>query len=177
MVKRTIMIFPEFDNIDSIDRIRSKYDPLAELVRPHITLVFPFESDITNDDIRNVLDTRLEEIRKFNLTLHGFSKQIDEKFGNSLFLNVTGGYDEIVKIHDILYANEFKRFDAGYPYIPHMTVGKLPTVGELDKAYDDALSCTEVFSTKVTKISVEMIGEHEESIIIIEKELTLAAMI
>ena len=51
MVKRTIMIFPEFDNIDSIDRIRSKYDPLAELVRPHITLVFPFESDITNDTV------------------------------------------------------------------------------------------------------------------------------
>lgn len=98
MVKRTIMIFPEFDNIDSIDRIRSKYDPLAELVRPHITLVFPFESDITNDVIRNVLDTRLEEIRKFNLTLHGFSKQIDEKFGNSLFLNVTGEHEESIII-------------------------------------------------------------------------------
>ena len=171
MVTRTIMIFPEFDNIGSIDRIRAKYDPLAKLVRPHVTLVFPFESDMTDDEIRNVLEVRLEDIRKFDLTLHGFSKQVHETFGNTLFLDVAGGYDEIVEIHDILYANEFKRFDAGYPYFPHMTVGKLSTVEELNKAYDDAISCTEVFSTEVTKISVEMIGEHEESIIIIEKEL------
>ena len=43
---RTIMIFPEFENMEIIDNIRKKYDPLAELVRPHITLVFPFESQM-----------------------------------------------------------------------------------------------------------------------------------
>ena len=91
------MIFPEFDNIGSIDKIRSRYDPLADLVRPHITLVFPYD--------------------------------------------------------------------------PHMTVGKTKTAAELEEAYNAVASCTEVFSTTVTKISVEMIGEHEESIIIIEKEL------
>ncbi len=171
MITRTIMIFPEFDNIDSIDKIRSKYDPLAELVRPHVTLVFPFESDMTDDEIRSILESRLQDIRPFDLTLQGFSKYIDEKFGNHLFLNITEGYDEVVKIHDILYANEFQRFDLGFPYVPHMTVGKQPTIEAIDRAYEDALSCTEVFSTKVTKISVEMIGEHEESIIIIEKEL------
>ena len=171
MVTRTIMIFPEFDNIGSIDRIRSKYDPLADLVKPHITLVFPFESEMTDDEIRMVLEKRLEDVRPFDLTLQGFSRQIDEKFGNTLFLNVADGYDEIIKIHDILYANEFRRFNLGYPYIPHMTVGKTATVEDLNKAYEDALSCSEVFSAKVTKISVEMIGEHEESIIIIEKEL------
>ena len=78
MVTRTIMIFPEFDNIGFINKIRSKYDPLAELVRPHITLVFPFESDMTDDEVRNALGLRLEEIRKFDLTLHGFSKNIDK---------------------------------------------------------------------------------------------------
>lgn len=168
---RTIMIFPEFDNIAVIDKIRSKYDPLADLVRPHITLVFPFESDMTNEEILAILDKRLEDARKFDIALHGFSKQIHEKFGNSLFLNVTQGYDEIVKLHDILYANEFRKFDLGFPYIPHMTVGKTRTVEELNEAYEDASSCTEIFSATVTKISVEMIGEHEESIIIIEKEL------
>ena len=38
MSLRTIMIFPEFDNINIIDEIREKYDPLAELVRPHMTV-------------------------------------------------------------------------------------------------------------------------------------------
>lgn len=41
---RTIMIFPEFEEMEIIDEIREKYDPLARLVRPHITIVFPFIS-------------------------------------------------------------------------------------------------------------------------------------
>ena len=47
MNMRTIMIFPEFENIDNINDIRKKYDPLADLVLPHITLVFPFDSELT----------------------------------------------------------------------------------------------------------------------------------
>jgi hypothetical protein len=45
MNTRTIMIFPQFDNIEVINNIRTKYDPLADLVLSHVTLVFPFESN------------------------------------------------------------------------------------------------------------------------------------
>jgi hypothetical protein len=38
------MIFPHFGNMQLIDNIRSNYDPLAEHVRPHITLVFPLKA-------------------------------------------------------------------------------------------------------------------------------------
>lgn len=30
---RTIMIFPEFEDMEVIDKIREQYDPLAKLVR------------------------------------------------------------------------------------------------------------------------------------------------
>ena len=63
MSLRTIMIFPEFDNIDIIDEIRAKYDPLAKLVRPHITIVFPFEMEITNDELSMILENRLRDIK------------------------------------------------------------------------------------------------------------------
>ena len=99
MSLRTIMIFPEFDNIDIIDEIRAKYDPLAKLVRPHITIVFPFEMEITNDELSMILENRLRDIKSFEIEMQGFSKCI------------------------------------------------------------------------ITKISVEMIGENEESIIVIEKKL------
>ncbi len=46
MSLRTVMIFPEFENMYVIDPVRNRYDPLAKLVRPHITIVFPFESDM-----------------------------------------------------------------------------------------------------------------------------------
>jgi hypothetical protein len=51
MNRRTIMIFPEFKNIDVINDIRKKSAPLAELVLPHITLVFPFDSKLTNEEL------------------------------------------------------------------------------------------------------------------------------
>jgi len=49
------MIFPEFENMEIIDNIRKQYDPLADLVRPHITLVFPFESPLSNMQLENCL--------------------------------------------------------------------------------------------------------------------------
>ncbi len=53
MKERTIMIFPKFDNLDIINSIRDKYDPLAKLVPPHLTLVFPFKSELTKEIIFN----------------------------------------------------------------------------------------------------------------------------
>ena len=50
-------------------------------------------------------------------------------------------------------------------------MGKLPTIKLLDEAFEDICSKSELFSTMVDKISVEMIGKNEESIIVIEKYL------
>ena len=66
---RTIMIFPQFENIEIIDEIRDRYDPLAKLVRPHITLVFPFESEMTNDEIEEKLTSSLKGVKPFELIL------------------------------------------------------------------------------------------------------------
>ena len=170
MSLRTIMIFPEFDNMDVIDRIRLKYDPLAELVRPHVTLVFPFESDISNEKLEEILESRLQEMNCFELILGNISKQ-EDLFGNYLFLNVVKGAEELARINRFLYDNEFKKYDLGLPYVPHMTIGKLSLVKEMDEAYEEIKDIQDKFSTVVKKISVEMIGENEESIIVIEKKL------
>lgn len=170
MSLRTIMIFPEFDNIDVIDEIRAKYDPLAKLVRPHITIVFPFEMEITNDELSMILENRLRDIKSFEIEMQGFSK-CEDRFGNYLFLNVVKGTEIITQLHDLLYSNEFGEFDLGIPYMPHMTVGKLKTVDDLNNAYDSVMGNKTLFKCIITKISVEMIGENEESIIVIEKKL------
>jgi 2'-5' RNA ligase len=170
MKTRTIMIFPEFENINVINDIRRKYDPLAGLVMPHITLVFPFDSELTNEELNLHLKECLSNIRPFKIQLEGFSKQ-ESKYGNYLFLNVVKGIDVIINIHDRLYKDKLKQYDVGYGYVPHMTVGKVSSTELLNKAFDDVNKCNDKFSTVVKKISVEMIGEHEESIIIIEYEL------
>lgn len=52
-MKRAIILFPSFDNINIINKIREKYDPLANCIPPHITIVFPFDSDISIDDLKS----------------------------------------------------------------------------------------------------------------------------
>lgn len=170
MNTRTIMIFPEFKNIDIINDIRKKYDPLADLVLPHITLIFPFASELTNGELKLYLEECLSEIQPFKVELKGFSKH-EDKYGNFLFLDVVQGMDVIKNIHDALYKDKLKQFDLGFDYVPHMTVGKVSSKELLDKAFNDVNKCIDTFSTVVNKISVEMIGEHKESIIIIEHEL------
>jgi 2'-5' RNA ligase len=171
MITRTIMIFPEFENIDVINNIRKKYDPLADLVLPHITLVFPFNSELTNEELYMYLKECLNGIQPFKVELEGFSKQ-ENKYGNGLLLNVVQGLDAIKSIHDKLYEGKLRKFDAGNDYVPHMTVGNVSSSELLGKAFEDVNKCHDKFSTLVKKISVEMIGEHEESIIIIEHELS-----
>ena len=102
--------------------------------------------------------------------MKGFTKHSDI-WGNTLFLDIVKGQDSIRKIHDVLYENEFKEFNLGFEYYPHMTVGKLESEEEMDEAYEAIKSVDDVFRTRVNKISVEMIGKNEESIIIIEKNI------
>ncbi len=87
-----------------------KYDPLAKLVRPHITLVFPFDSEITNEELEKVLESCLDDIKSFPIALCGFSKEEDQ-FGRYLFLDMIKGKDVIELIHNKLYAQKFKAFD------------------------------------------------------------------
>ncbi|MBZ9635083.1 2'-5' RNA ligase family protein [Clostridium sp. FP1] len=170
MKTRTIMIFTEFKNIDVINDIRKKYDPLEELVLPHITLVFPFNSELTNEELNLYLKDCLSAIQPFKVELEGFSMQ-EDKYENYLFLNIVQGMNVIKNIHDMLYKDKLKQFGMAYDYVPHMTVGKVSSKALLDKAFYDVNKCNDKFSTVVKKISVEMIGEHDESIIIIEHEL------
>jgi len=66
------MIFPKLNDMDIIDGIRDRFDPLAKLVRPHITLVFPFEHDMSNEELEQILDYRLNGISPFDLEMQGF---------------------------------------------------------------------------------------------------------
>lgn len=56
----------------------------------------------------------------------------------------------------------------GLPYIPHITIGKLSEKNKLGEAYNQVKDMRETFCTLVNKVSVEMIGNDEESIIVAE---------
>lgn len=170
MSERTIMIFPTFRNMEIIDRIRRNYDPLADLVRPHITLVFPFHSDITDAELGSHIENAISGIPPFPLQLAGIFKQ-EHTFGNYLFLDVKNGKKQLIELHDRLYSGALSSFSSEIPYSPHMTLGNLENRHSLHAAYAALRSISESFYTVADTISVEKIGEQGESIILMEKKL------
>jgi 2'-5' RNA ligase len=156
-----------------IDEIRSKYDPLANHVRPHITLAFPFDSIIQTSELEEHLKSAISETKPFEIRLQGVTPS--DLFGRYLFLNVSIGLKEICDLHCKVYSGIL---ESQYPvwlnrndYLPHMTIGNFSTEGDYQTAINETKHFNESFDTIVRKVSVEIIDENEDSIIEIEVPL------
>ena len=160
-MKRAIILFPSFDNIKSIKSIREKYDPLANFIAPHITIVFPFDSDISTDDLKLHFNKVLKGTRKFYVQLKNFTGDFRDGY---LFLNVKIGNDNIIELHDKLYSGILESFlFRKVTYCPHLTVGKLHQQTDFDKALDELLCYDESFETVIDKIYIVNIDSVEHS--------------
>ena len=157
---RDILIIPELDDISLIQDIREKYDELANIVPPHITLAFPFDSDITNEELDIKLKNIFSEYKEFNITLSGVSYHYDERVGvYYIYLDVTQGYDTIYEISRKIYSEIFNK-EVPEKYIPHITLGSVGKINDIKLDH--------VFNTTVKNIIVEDIGENEESNVILK---------
>ena len=65
--KRDILIIPKFKNIDKIQNIRQRHDELYEKIMPHITLAFPFNKDISNEELKKKLLEITKNIKHFKI--------------------------------------------------------------------------------------------------------------
>ena len=167
MIKRCIMIFPHFKNEQLIDSIRKKYDPIANQVRPHITLVFPFESNIETSKLKEHIETMVWDINPFHITLRGITPS--SLGGNYLFLNIKEGNSQIIEIHKRLYGRILNEFCPPWlrdiEFLPHMTVGCISDLEAFENAIEETKNIDDIFETTVESISVEIIDENEDSII------------
>lgn len=158
---RAILIFPEFCNLHYINAIRAKYDPLAKLIPPHVTLVFPFESDISADVLAEHLQKSTAGLKPFRIVMTG----VTGAEGEYLFLNVKVGNDQIIQIHDNLYSGLLKQYlYRSLTYTPHLTVGRIRDKQKFESALAETEDWNHIFETRVHEIVVETIDERENSI-------------
>lgn len=173
MIKRSILIFPKFENGQVIDNIRSKYDPLANNVRPHISLVFPFESDITTEELKKYVTEAIKDKQSFMICLKGIVSQ--KQSSSYLFLNVIEGDKDIIQIHNTLYSGMLKQFLPdflkGNNFWPHMTIGNINDAKDFEAALNNIKDLDETFRTEIKEISIEIIDDNEDSIIEFEVKL------
>ena len=161
--KRDVIIIPKFSNEQIIETIRKKYDELYGIVPPHITLAFPFKSDISNEFLESKLTKIACDFEPFKIKLKGISFELDNRVNAYyIFLNFIQGEETIKDIHKRIY-NEILHEELTFDYKPHITLG---CTKELI-----VLNLDEGFETVVDQLSVELIGENEESNIIIRVRL------
>ncbi|PGM91428.1 2'-5' RNA ligase family protein [Bacillus cereus] len=141
---RTILLFLQNMPIDEIESMREKHDPLFGLIPRHMTIVFPFESSILNDELELHILKMAKGVHPIEIE---FANRISSK-GEYLFLEVERGKEKIEELHDRLYTGpllQFLRTD-----IP---------------SFHEKLNCV------IDRISVERIGKNGESIIEFEVPL------
>lgn len=162
MIERTILLFPECEHMRAIEDIRHQYDPLDGLVKPHITLVFPFESNISLTVLQEHVASIVDQVPAFPIRLQG----VTGAPGGYLFLNVKEGNDRLIDLHDHLYSGILANYLCRkHTYIPHMTVGRLTNPTEWEEALQVTAGVNESFSTVIHEIWIETIGEGGRSIL------------
>ncbi|KEO84427.1 hypothetical protein EL26_04820 [Tumebacillus flagellatus] len=159
-MKRAIHIFPRFDNAEEIHCLRQKFDPLANLIPPHLTLVYPFESDWSAEQVQAHCQDVLQGFQPFDLTLRGITGTPDWH----LFLNVKRGNDEIIALHDRLYSGLLQPFlYRKVTFVPHLTVGHLTNVETFESSLAATQEFDHIFTCRVDEITVEVIEPDESS--------------
>ena len=158
--KRDILIIPKFNNIHKIQMIREKYDELFDKIEPHITLAFPFRSNISNEKLKQQLTDIIRDNNPFRIKCKGVTLRKDKRINTYyIFLNIVEGKEIINEINHKIYENILNNVDIKkYNYEPHITLGTTNNSNE-------EIELNEEFETIVDSITVEQIGENEESII------------
>jgi len=151
MSKRAIVVFPKAEGIRIIQQLRRQFDPLAHIIEPHITLVFPFESNLSTEDLQTHIRRTVQGVGPFPVQLQGITGSEAEY----LFLNVKRGNDQLIELHDRLYSGVLADYlVVEQPFMPHLTVGRLGNKAAFLSALDEARKVSNVFQTVIEEVVV-----------------------
>ncbi len=155
--KRDILILVNFPNLEKIKEIQKKYYDIADKIEPHIAVVFPFDSNISDEELYNKLCDILSKYKPFKIVCHGISTPIGES--NYRFLNIIENKNVIKDISDDIYKNiipEHLEYRDKYNYDPHISLANKPL--------DEEIKLNDTFEMIVDSLYVERIGSNDESI-------------
>jgi 2'-5' RNA ligase len=111
--------FPKVE-IEGINLIRKKYDPTYGIIDPHLTIMYPVPSSLSEKRIIKHIDTVLKKWRPFKIHFGGFKKSWDFW----LFLTLNKGESEVKRLSMEIYSeflSEYRREDI--EFVPHIGMG------------------------------------------------------
>lgn len=103
-----------------VDAFRARYDPFSAVVRDHVTLVFPLPDSVSPAALVRHVREVAGRWSPFGLHLVG----LEESWDRWLLLGAQEGRDEMVRLHDELYAGMLAPYlRTDLPYAPHVGLG------------------------------------------------------
>jgi 2'-5' RNA ligase len=122
IVKRALVMFPKSDNLGQIEDIRAQYDPHARYIAAHVTLVFPFADDVSDEGLRAHVSAATRTMAPFTARFEN-PRDFDDGY---IALEATTGRRELIDLHDRLYSGPLARhLSAVHTYRPHVTLAKV----------------------------------------------------
>ena len=112
-----VVFYPRLDDPRLRD-FRRSYDPTADLIEPHLTLVFPVPGspEALSEHVRKVVT----HVEPFDLHIAGLKKTWD----HWMYLAIREGSEVVVALHEELYGTslaEHRRLDLTFE--PHIGIG------------------------------------------------------
>lgn len=112
---------------EPIATFRRTHDPTADLVDPHITLVFAVPDSIGRDRFREHVRAVVSRTPRFEIRLKG----LEASWDHWLFLLVAEGRERVISLHDELYGgilSPYLRTDLSF--VPHVGLGLFVEEGD-----------------------------------------------
>lgn len=118
-----IVVFPTFEGLEKVNSIRERFDPNYNQIKTHITLVYPFTSEVRDEEIHEIL----KDFSPFAVKLDAIRASSKD---NYIFLDITDGKKEIMKLHRELYNKLKLAWKEEFMYRPHISIANPKTKQE-----------------------------------------------
>jgi 2'-5' RNA ligase len=119
--RRALAWFPSPEAFAATQAFRQKHDPLAARLAPHVTLVFPFESNLGDVQVAAHVRRVVGRWPAIPVRFGGFG----HFNGDWVYRRIARGREALLELHDRLYRNAFAPFlRADLPYEPHLTIAR-----------------------------------------------------
>jgi 2'-5' RNA ligase len=151
MIRRAVVAVPRGKAMAQIEAIRLRYDPLATQLPAHVTLVFPFHSDIVDSALRSHVEHAVAPASPFALRLECIVSLDD----HHLAATITTGSDSIVGLHDRLYTGPLATHRSRvHRFAPHITVGRFGERPAVETALGELPSTDLRIDTTITAVTI-----------------------
>ena len=119
-----LVSFPKADTT-SIDRLRRKYDPMVDLIEPHLTVIFPVPESLGKRELVNHCAAVLQGWRPFPVVAGQLVKTPD----HWLFLTLRQGAPVVTRLYQDLHSGFLSDYARPALFQPHIGLGQFVKAG------------------------------------------------